>query len=100
MSEAEPATSIDERYSSPGAPATPWSEGRRTIAEGEVFWVVTVRPDGRPHATPLLAVWVDGAVVVTTGQDERKARNLEQQTACLLLTSDSSTGGGLAVSVE
>ena len=62
--------------------------------------MVTVRPDGRPHATPLLAVWADGAVVFTTGPEERKARNLEHQAGCLLLTSDRSTGGGLAVAVE
>lgn len=100
MSEPEPATSIDQRYSSPEAAATPWGRGRAILAEGEVFWVVTVRPDGRPHATPLLAVWVDGAVVFTTGPEERKARNLEHQAGCLLLTSDRSTGGGLAVAVE
>ena len=100
MSEAEPETSIDERYSSPGAGATPWSSGREILERGEIFWVVTVRPDGRPHATPLLAVWVDGALVFTTGPDERKARNLEQQSGCLLLTGDGGTGGAVALAVE
>jgi Pyridoxamine 5'-phosphate oxidase len=100
MSEAEPTTTIDERYSTPGTPPTPWSSGRATLADDEVFWVVTMRPDGRPHATPLLAVWLDGAVVFTTGEGERKARNLEQQTACLLLSSDRSRRDGLAVAVE
>lgn len=36
----------------------------------------TVRPDGRPHVTPLIAVWHDDAIWFTTGPEERKARNL------------------------
>jgi Pyridoxamine 5'-phosphate oxidase len=24
-----------------------------------LFWVSTVRPDGRPHVTPVFAVWMD-----------------------------------------
>lgn len=34
--------------------------------------------DGRPHVTPLLGVWQDGAVHFRTGLGEQKVRNLEQ----------------------
>jgi len=34
-------------------------------------WVVTGRPDGRPHVTPLVAVWADGAIHFHTGAELR-----------------------------
>src|SRR3954447_16018455 len=100
MSPAEPVLALDARYSSPGMAPTPWSVGRRVLEDAEVFWLVTVRPDGRPHATPLLAVWHDDAMVVTTGPDERKAKNLEHRGCCLLLAGNSSMQAGLDIAVE
>ena len=35
-----------------------------------------MRADGRPHVTPLVAVWDDGAVHFCTGEHEQKALNL------------------------
>jgi hypothetical protein len=78
MAEVEPETTLDARYSSEAATATPWAEGRRALAEAGVGWLSTVRPDGRPHVTPLLTVWLDGALHFTTGPAERKAGNLER----------------------
>ena len=45
----------------------------------ELYWLTTVRADGRPHVTPLIGVWHDGAVHFCTGPREQKARNLETQ---------------------
>jgi hypothetical protein len=53
MAAEVPVIELDAGFSSPGAPPTGWAEGRRRIDEAEVFWVSTVRPDGRPHVTPL-----------------------------------------------
>jgi multidrug transporter EmrE-like cation transporter len=50
--------------------------GRKRLEGAEVNWISTVRPDGRPHVTPLLSVWLDGALYVCTGPDECKAKNL------------------------
>jgi hypothetical protein len=44
----------------------------------------TVRPDGRPHVTPLIAVWHAGALWFATGPEERKARNLAENPSCVL----------------
>jgi hypothetical protein len=55
-----PVTALDERFSDPKAVATGWDETRRALDEAELFWITTVRPDGRPHVTPLVAVWLDG----------------------------------------
>jgi hypothetical protein len=35
-----------------------------------------VRPEARPHVTPLVAVWLDDTLFFVTGEDERKANNL------------------------
>ena len=63
------------------------------LGEAEVFWLFTVRPDGRPHATPLLAAWSLGGVCFTTGGQERKARNLEHNPRCVLTTGTNALTG-------
>lgn len=50
----EPVTTMDTRYSEPDAVATSWDETRRALETAEVFWLSTVRADGRPHVTPVL----------------------------------------------
>lgn len=44
----------------------------------------TTRPDGRPHATGIGAIWLDGDLYFTSGPNARKARNLAQQPACVI----------------
>ena len=84
MRQQEPATELETQFSGPGATATPWAEAVEQLDKAEIFWLSTVRPDGRPHVTPLLAVWGDGALYFCTGPDERKARNLAQNAHCIL----------------
>lgn len=82
-------------FSHPDAAPTPWTAALEQVAAAETFWISTVRPDGRPHVTPLIAVWYGDALWFTTGPDERKARNLAANPACVLTTgrSDLATGG-------
>ena len=47
------------------------------LENAELYWLTTVRNDGRPHVTPLIGVMQDGAVHSCTGLGEQKARNLE-----------------------
>ena len=61
MIEQEPLTELSP-FSSPDAVQTEWSRARAELANVEVYWLSTVRPDGRPHVTPLLGVWLDGAL--------------------------------------
>ncbi|MEV0117769.1 pyridoxamine 5'-phosphate oxidase family protein [Streptomyces sp. NPDC059037] len=86
MTGREPRTELDTRYSSQGASATPWPDALRQLRAAELFWISTVRPDGRPHVTPLPAVWLDGALHFATGPDERKARNLAANPEVVLTT--------------
>lgn len=53
MSAQQPQAKLDSRFSSPGAEATPWPRAEENLQQAGVFWISTVRPDGRPHVTPL-----------------------------------------------
>jgi nitroimidazol reductase NimA-like FMN-containing flavoprotein (pyridoxamine 5'-phosphate oxidase superfamily) len=99
MATEMPVAELHAGFSSPGATPTDWAEGRRHIEGAEVFWLSTVRPDGRPHVTPLLAVWHDDAMYFCTGPDERKAKNLKQNPQCVLTTGQNGLDG-LDVVVE
>jgi hypothetical protein len=65
-----------------------------------VYWLATVRPDGRPHVTPLIAVWLEGALYFCTGEDERKAKNLTDNAHCILTTGCNTFNEGLDLVVE
>jgi hypothetical protein len=54
----------------------PWSFVDERMANARNYWVATSRPDGRPHATPVSGVWIDGGFYFGTGPGSRKARNL------------------------
>ena len=83
--EQEPAAELSP-FSSPDAVQTEWSRGRAEVASAEVYWLSTVRPDGRPHVTPLLGIWLEGAFYFCTGPDERKAKNLLANRHCVVTT--------------
>ena len=100
MITTEPVVELDARFSAPGASATPWVEVRRVIQEAELFWISTVRPDGRPHVTPLPAVWRDGALYFCTGAGEQKGVNLERNPNCILTTGNNASKSGLDVVIE
>ena len=88
-------------YSHPDAAPTPWEVGREHVAAAQTFWLSTVHPDGRPHVTPLIAVWHGEAIWFTTGPKERKARNLARNTSCVLTTGRNDlTDGDLDVVLE
>jgi general stress protein 26 len=96
----EPITKIDPRFSSPEAMAVPWSKTDAALRSAEVFWVTTVRRDGRPHVVPLLAVWHEGALYFSTGATEQKYRNIESNNHVVLTTGCNLFREGLDVVVE
>src|SRR6202034_1907710 len=83
---AEDVTAEIHGFSEPGATPTPWADGLEQLRAADTFWLSTVRPDGRPHVTPLIAVWHAGALWFATGPQERKARNLAENPSCVLTT--------------
>jgi nitroimidazol reductase NimA-like FMN-containing flavoprotein (pyridoxamine 5'-phosphate oxidase superfamily) len=100
MAIADPATKLDTRFSDPEASATDWTEGRERVEAAELFWLSTVRPDGRPHVTPLIAVWLDDAAYFCTGAEERKGKNLARNPHCILTTGCNQLHEGLDVVIE
>ena len=66
-------------FSGPEANARPWAHTVDAIRRLQKFTLCTVRADGRPHATPLLAVWAMDGTTFTTGENEQKAKNLGPQ---------------------
>jgi nitroimidazol reductase NimA-like FMN-containing flavoprotein (pyridoxamine 5'-phosphate oxidase superfamily) len=95
-----PVTKLDPRFSESNATATDWDETRQVIESAELFWVSTVRADGRPHVTPLPAIWLDDALHFCTGFAEQKAVNLRQNPHVILTTGCNDWDKGLDVVVE
>ena len=52
---------IDPRYGDAAATAPPWDVIERLLTDAQLYWIITVRTDGRPHAVRLVGVWHDGA---------------------------------------
>jgi hypothetical protein len=100
MTDREPIADLHPAFSSPDAIATSWTEARKELEHAGIFWLATVRPDGRPHCTPLISVWLDGACWFVTGPTERKAMNLDANPHCVLLTGCNALDSGLDVVVE
>jgi general stress protein 26 len=100
MAARTPIAELDARFSAPGVAATDWEEGRAHLETAELYWFTTVRRDGRPHVTPLIAVSHDGAMYMCTGPDERKAKNLRENKRCALTTGCDKLNEGLDLVVE
>lgn len=96
----EPATTIDTRFSEPGTAPTPWSQTRRVLEAAQLFWITTVRADGRPHVTPLVAVWLEDTLYFSTGEAEQKGVNLRANPHVVLTTGCATWNEGLDVVVE
>jgi len=100
MAAMDPVAELQTEFSSEGATLTPWAEARGRLETAEVYWLTTVRPASRPHVTPLLGVWLDGALYFSTGPDERKAKNLAHNAHCVLTTGRNTLDDGIDLVVE
>lgn len=54
----------------------PWSWAEERLEKARNYWIATAGASGAPHAMPVWALWVDGAVVFSTSPESRKGRNL------------------------
>jgi nitroimidazol reductase NimA-like FMN-containing flavoprotein (pyridoxamine 5'-phosphate oxidase superfamily) len=100
MTATEVAGQLDARFSGPDAVATPWTDVRSLLEKTELFWISTVRADGRPHVTPLPAVWRDQAIYFCTGAGEQKGVNLRRNPHCAVTTGNNEWKSGLDVVIE
>ena len=66
----------------------PWKWAVKKLTESREYWIMTVRPDGRPHAMIIWGLWFDGAFWFGTGRKTQKARNLAANPECVVGTQD------------
>ena len=72
------------------AAATPWTQAKERLAMPErerIYWLATVRPDGRPHVRPTLGLWLEDAFYFITAERTRKGKNLAANPWCVMTTS-------------
>jgi Pyridoxamine 5'-phosphate oxidase len=64
--------------------ALPWAWAQERIAKSHNYWLTSVRPDGAPHTMLVWGIWRDGAYFFSTSATSRKARNLQQNSNCVV----------------
>lgn len=73
-----------------GSGLLPWAWAEERLVASRNYWIVSLWPDGRPHAMPVWGVWEDTALVFSSGGRSRKARNLAADPRCVVTTEDAS----------
>ncbi len=56
-----------------------WAQVSKQIAASRNYWIVSTRPDGRPHAMPVWGVWVRDTLLFSTSRASRKGQNIARQ---------------------
>jgi hypothetical protein len=56
-----------------------WDWVDEQMAKSRNYWIISTRPDGRPHAAPVWGVWHEGALYFGSDPESRKARNIAHQ---------------------
>lgn len=62
----------------------PWSWAEEHLTSALNYWFCTTRPDGRPHAMPAWAVWLDGTLYFDGSPETRRGKNLAQNPAIVI----------------
>jgi general stress protein 26 len=55
-----------------------WSHASAILTGATMYWVCSIRPDGRPHVVPVWGAYEDEVLYIETGgHDTRKAKNID-----------------------
>jgi len=66
----------------------PWSHVTERMTQSLHYWISTVSPDGRPHATPVDGLWLNDRLYFGGSPQTRRQRNLAANPAvCVHLES-------------
>jgi PPOX class probable F420-dependent enzyme len=68
----------------------PYVEER--LRSNEMIWLVTVRPDGRPHSIPVWFLWESATILIFSKPNTQKIRNLRQNHSVTLALDDTKKG--------
>ena len=61
-----------------------WDWAVERLESAHNYWFSTTRPDGRPHAMPAWAVWLDGVLYFDGSPETRRMRNLAANPAIVV----------------
>lgn len=95
-----PTAEIDLRFGEPTATSPSWTTVENQLTEAELYWLTTVRADGRPHVTPLVGVWHASAFAFCTGVGEQKQVNLAGSPLVAVTTGSPTWTAGTDLVVE
>ncbi|MGB8887699.1 MAG: pyridoxamine 5'-phosphate oxidase family protein [Candidatus Korobacteraceae bacterium] len=62
-----------------------WKWARERVTKSHNYVIVTVRPDGRPHAMGMHGLWFEDAFYFGTADSTRKAQNLAENPNCIVI---------------
>lgn len=74
-------------------------DAERFLREHTRTFLVTLRPDGAPACHPMVGLWGDGALYMTTYRKSAKAQHLlrEPRVACVVMSDDDDPAFGAVV---
>ncbi len=64
----------------------PWSWAEQRLKKSHNYWITTVTPEHKPHTMVVWGLWQDGRFLFSTGSKSRKARNLAENSNCVVCT--------------
>jgi general stress protein 26 len=67
-----------------GTGLLPWSWAEERLINSPNYWMVTVWPDGRPHAMPVWGVWDGESFWFSSSRRSRKATNIAGDPRCVV----------------
>jgi hypothetical protein len=70
--------------------ALPWATAVEWLTDARYYWLATTRPDGRPYAAPIWAVWNHEELYFTTSPETATARNLAARPTAVVHTESGS----------
>lgn len=70
---------------------TPPAQAQKRLETKQIIWLVSVRPDGRPHMAPLWFVWRADKLYVCTAPDSVKSRNIRRNPHVAVALEDGSS---------
>lgn len=76
-----------------GSPSTllPWEAVLQRLTEAKHYWLVTTRPDGRPHVTALDGLWLEGRWYFGGVPTTRWQRNLRADPRAVIHLEDATS---------
>ena len=68
---------------------TPLSnEAQERLETAQNIWIASVRPDGRPHLTPVWFAWTGGKLYISIDPDSVKSKNIANNPRVALTLED------------